>query len=235
MNKHKLAFIICTNDRLYCDECLHYISYLKIPEGFEIEIITIEDADYMTKAYNSAMKASDAKYKVYLHQDVFIVNKNFIYDILKIFEDPVIGMIGMVGTKIAMNFYGIDNCNWTKGMLYTDMGHRTYQDVMGSIMGDYEKVQIIDGMIMITQYDLSWREDKFTGWHFYDHSQCMEFLENGFDIVVPNQKTPWVMHDHGIINRHLYDEWGTVFLKEYADFLGKLKAGVIGKIGKNKI
>ena len=36
----------------------------------------------MTSGYNNAMKKTDAKYKVYLHQDVFILNHNFLMDIL---------------------------------------------------------------------------------------------------------------------------------------------------------
>lgn len=51
----------------------------------------------MTSGYNQAMKQSDAKYKVYLHQDVFVIYRNFIHDIVRLFENPQIGMIGMVG------------------------------------------------------------------------------------------------------------------------------------------
>ena len=76
MNSNKIAFIICTNDELYFNECLHYINHLSIPEGFTVDVISIENAEYMTKAYNEAMNQSDAKYKVYMHQDVFILNKN---------------------------------------------------------------------------------------------------------------------------------------------------------------
>ena len=58
----------------------------------------IEDAASMTSGYNEGMRASGAKYKVYLHQDTFIVNKNFIQDFLDVFmQDETIGMIGMVG------------------------------------------------------------------------------------------------------------------------------------------
>lgn len=35
------------------------------------------------------MRESDDKYKVYLHQDTFIINKNFIYDIIDIFKKTI--------------------------------------------------------------------------------------------------------------------------------------------------
>ena len=83
MNENKIAFIICTNNELYCDECIWYINQLIVPDGYVIDIISISDADSICEAYNAAMKSSDAKYKVYLHQDVFIYNRQFIIDILK--------------------------------------------------------------------------------------------------------------------------------------------------------
>ena len=96
--ENKITFIICVNDDLYYSECTFYINQLVIPEGYETEIISIRDAESMCSAYNAGMKESDAKYKIYLHQDVFIRNKNFLSDILNIFKnDSSIGMIGMIG------------------------------------------------------------------------------------------------------------------------------------------
>lgn len=40
-------------------------------------------------------------------------------------------------------------------------------------------VTAIDGMFMATQYDISWREDLFDGWDFYDISQSCEFTRGG--------------------------------------------------------
>ena len=52
----------------------------------------------MCAGYNEAMQSSDAKYKIYMHQDVFIKDTEFLDKIIQIFkEDSEIGMIGMVG------------------------------------------------------------------------------------------------------------------------------------------
>ncbi|MDE7223965.1 MAG: glycosyltransferase family protein, partial [Acetatifactor sp.] len=40
MKRNKFAFIICTNDTLLLEECLHYIDHLIIPDGFEMDIFT---------------------------------------------------------------------------------------------------------------------------------------------------------------------------------------------------
>ena len=78
MNEKKICFISAVNNEIEYEECLFYINNINIPEGYEIETIAIRNSKSLTSAYNEAMKQSDAKYKVYLHQDVFIINKNFI-------------------------------------------------------------------------------------------------------------------------------------------------------------
>ena len=72
----------------------------------------VKDAKSMTSGYNEAMRASDAKYKVYLHQDVLILNRGFIYDTLNLFlKYPEIGMFGMVG-NVSM---AADGGMWADG------------------------------------------------------------------------------------------------------------------------
>ena len=74
MDDKKFAFITCVNSDYWYNECVLYLQHLKIPEGFKIEIIPVRGATSMTAGYNSAMKNSDAKYKIYLHQDTFTEN-----------------------------------------------------------------------------------------------------------------------------------------------------------------
>lgn len=85
MNDKKICFIICYNDDKYISECLHYINRLTVPDGYLLDVLTVKNADSMTSGYNAAMNETDAKYKIYMHQDVFIVNINLLEDIIKIF------------------------------------------------------------------------------------------------------------------------------------------------------
>lgn len=217
INDHKIAFIICTNNRIYCKECIYYISLLDIPEGYEIDVITIEGAEYITKAYNAAIEECDAKYKVYLHQDAFILNKNFIKEIINIFQDKKIGMIGFAGSTKLKEFL-VHFC-WNKGLIYSCPVYGVFHDTLGCVEGEYERVHAIDGMLMVTQYDLPWREDIIKGWDYYDISQSMVFLQAGYDIVVPNCKEPWMLHDHGMMNYENYFKWKEVFLEEYSEYV----------------
>lgn len=214
LNPKKICFIICSNNTQYTNECIHHISMLNIPDGYCIDLLTIEDAHSMTSGYNEGMHATDAKYKIYLHQDVFILNKNILYDILNIFQDSSIGMIGIVGSvqlpKTAIMWHGA-----RIGKLYSNNIYYSYSSDFDEASSPYQSVDAIDGLMMITQYDVSWREDLFTGWDFYDVSQSMEFKKRNYKIVVPNTDVPWCFHDDGMINLTNYYHEREIFLTHY--------------------
>lgn len=212
----EICFIICTNNPVYAEECIYYIRHLTVPEGVRINILTVEDAKSLTSGYNEALKYSQAKYKVYLHHDTFIINSDFIQDCLEIFEsDPRIGMIGNVGVK-TMPASGVMWDADRYGMLYEQHIYET-QLLANAISPElaYLEVDAIDGFLMVTQYDVPWREDLFDKWDFYDCSQSMEFIKKGYKVVVPNMKNPWCVHDCGFINLEQYDIEREKFIAEY--------------------
>ena len=213
MNK-KIEFIMCVNDDLYAEECAYYIRKLEVPEGYSIDILTIRDADFITGAYNAAMHASDAKYKVYLHQDVFLLNKTLIQDMLDIFSDESIGMIGVLGTDKYPLYAKFSSC-WNIGATYACNSYAAFMiDKNNKQIENVVDVVAIDGMFMATQYDVEWNEN-LRGWHFYDASQSIAFRERGYRVVVPHQAEPWMMHDAGFCSENGYDAMRKEFCREY--------------------
>lgn len=56
----------------------------------------------MTSAYNEAMDSSDAKYKIYIHQDTFLIYRNLLCEMIRFFMDNTqVGMIGVLGRSAA--------------------------------------------------------------------------------------------------------------------------------------
>lgn len=221
MNDKKICFITCVNDDKQYAKCLWFIDKLNIPQGYEIESISIKEAKYLTIGYNKAMKSTDAKYKVYLHQDTYIINKNFIYDILKIFNnDKNIGMIGVAGAKNIPH----SGMWWESDELYGKVYERRTDEktllAFNDAIDDYIAVKAIDGLIMITQYDIPWREDLFDGWHFYDVSQSIEFSLASYKIVIPKQQEKiWCIHDCG--PTYVTDEYHIYRKKFIEEYQGK--------------
>lgn len=226
MNNHKFAFIICSNRPLLLEECLYYINHLVIPEGYSIDVLTIQDAVSMASAYNEAMAASDAKYKIYMHQDVYLLNRNFLMDLLAIFQsDPQIGLIGMVGYDSISSdgiMWHVPRC----GNLYyanPPIPYPALESYSYSLEQDsYHSVALIDGLLMATAYDLPWDSVLLTGWDFYDAFQSIHFLQKGYRIAVPSQRHPWCLHDSGPFNNMVhYNQYLQIFRQHYNCLLGK--------------
>ena len=215
-NANKFSFIICYNNELMLSECLYYIDKLNVPEGVETDVITISEADSMAGGYNAGLNSSDAKYKVYMHQDVFIVNRNFISDCIRIFEhDHQIGLIGLLGCdRIPENL--VVYLSWNVGACYAANPWKVVkiEDKTKAFIND---VEAVDGMLMVTSVDVTWREDIFDGWDFYDVSQAMEFHKAGYRVVVPHQGEPWCLHDCGNSKLLQYDKYRKAFSNEYRD------------------
>ena len=180
LNDKKIAFIVCTNNELYYSECVEYIGRLTVPEGYETDVIAILEAESMPVAYNVAMQSSDAKYKIYLHHDVFIYHEQFLQELVEIFRDnPDVGMLGMIGTD-ALPADAIVWNAWNVGKTY-NCNHEECGTIVMSQKENaaFTEVDAIDGMLMATQYDVPWREDLGLGWHYYDISQSLEFRRRG--------------------------------------------------------
>ncbi|MER0280816.1 glycosyltransferase [Clostridioides difficile] len=219
MNNEKICFITCVNNERLYEECLLYINNLDVPPNFSIEIIALRGECSIASAYNKAIRETDSKYKVYLHQDTFIINKNFIYDILHIFKNNIdTGMIGVAGAKdIPISGIWWDSHNKV-GKVYDSHTSKMALYEFSNIEELTNEVMVVDGLIMITQYDLFWREDKFDGWHFYDLSQSMEFKKNNYKVVVPKQDKPWCMHDSGVANTsNGFEKYRLKYIEEYEE------------------
>ena len=224
MNDKKFAFVMCANNEQYEKEALYYIERLEVPEGYSCESVVIREAESMAEGYNRAMQLSDARYKIYMHQDTFIINREFLQDMLSVFRsDDRIGVIGMVGCDdVPINAQAV--AAWNVGCVYHNCiparvytqgseGYGTY--IFGQVAAPCEYVEAVDGFLMITQYDVPWRADIFKKWDFYDVSQCFEFSKRGYKIAVPAMLNPWCIHDCGASDYHDYFGEREKFLQEY--------------------
>lgn len=219
MDNKQFCFIICTNNEILLGECMEYLKMLYVPVGYTVDALTITEAKSMTSGNNEGMRASEAKYKIYMHQDVFITNRYFLYDLLDIFNmDTRIGLIGMVGyAKISEDAvmwhekrYGANPMYGSGEYKYTDFGSYRY-----SVSDGVTDVKVADGLLLATQYDIEWDEE-FDAWDFYDASQCVRFSDAGYRVVVPNQRVPWFVHDDGLyLSVWNYNRYRKLFMTKY--------------------
>ena len=106
MDEKKIAVTVYKNDENLFKDALDSIKKLKIPQGFTLDILPVEGEEKYT-AYNSAMKNSDAKYKIYVDERVAIRQENLLTEIIKTFKsDKDIGILGCSGA-IQLSTHGI--------------------------------------------------------------------------------------------------------------------------------
>ncbi len=212
---YKISFITCVNDERVYEECLYYINRLLIPDECRVETLGVTAAHSMTSGYNEGMNASGADIKIYLHQDVQILNPLFLYEIIRLFDsNPEAGMIGLVGSKSLPE----DCIMWhgdRVGRLYGPNDKMSFSFDGNLRAPTVTEVEAIDGFMMITNKDIPWREDLFDGWDFYDVSQSAEFRKQGLKVIVPDQSTAWVAHDDGMTDLSNYEKYRNIFLSEY--------------------
>ena len=186
----------------------------------ELDVIGVTEAPSMSAGYNAGMKSSDAKYKVYLHQDVFIREPRFIIYLLERFQnDAYIGMIGMIGGN-GMPKTGVTYRAWNVGKVDCRDPDMAYYMYGAKDMKEEDTiVEAVDGLLIATQYDIPWREDLFKHFDFYDVSQSFEMRRAGYKVLVPYQETPWVIHDSSFAKLTYYDEARKICLREYPEYL----------------
>lgn len=204
INEKKFCFIMCVNDYSKMEESIRYINRLIIPDGYEIDLLTIEESDSMAEGYEEAKNSTDAKYKIYLHQDTYVINENILCDLIKIFEsDSKIGAVGVMGsedilgnriTKASEVFGIVVSQNWRENS-YTD-GNAYQERYDNEIEGKYKEVGCLWGCFIATSVDFKWEKLADNDFSYYSVLLSLEMIKNGYKIVVPNQKyNIWCIHE----------------------------------------
>lgn len=214
LNPNKIAFISAVNNETLYEQCVEHIEALDKPENMEIEIIRIRNAKSLTSAYNQAQGLSDAKYKVYLHQDLLIIDKEFITKVIGSFVMySNVGIMGVVGcTNLPKTAI------WWDGQIvgqFIDNHTGVLQEYRYTTSPWLRFAEALDGCILCTQYDIPWREDIFDGWHFYDISQCMEYIRHGYKVAIIPITDPMTIHLCGICDMAKYDYYRQRFIETY--------------------
>lgn len=240
---HKFAFVACINDPVQYAVCERHLDALRRPPGFSVEKVPVQGAPGMAEGYNQALRLTDARYKVYLHQDTYVRDPDLLFHLLELFREPRIGLVGVVGaTRLPRSgvwFHaGLHSFGkvWefrAGGGLWNLLGpfNRRAEHLMRfrPVRRPYQPMVVVDGLFMATQYDLPWREDLDFGFIYYEGPQCLEFIKAGYRVVIPRQETVWCMH-YGSFEevpasatpayQARFRANLEVFRREYAEFIG---------------
>lgn len=223
--------LICP--RLSGDEELYSKSIEKNSHHFSpARILNVTD-DYpnqtITSKYNQAINTIRKDLKendilIFSHNDTGIIDDFFKDKVEHIFNNTDAALIGVVGSNLLND----DGCWWSvpkdnqRGHLI--QGNRSNNNqfhLQKGLIGFFDDIVVIDGLIMITlgkylmnseiNFDINTCRN-----NFYDASFCLDYLLNGYKIVVAD-----ILVSHkseGVSNKdQIYCEDRDKFIKKYKD------------------
>lgn len=192
-----VAFILCASKKEYVNELLLYLQCQRLRKGFRGSVYIVWNSRSMTSGYNLAMRSSSAKYKIYIHQDTFLVDRDYTQKLIDTMEKEDYDLLGLAGCDHVPSdgrwgyspHSEIHMCLYQDWMLYV-MNSVTEEMGVNTLETDIE-----DGVLLATRQNVPWREDLFHYYHFYDLSQCMEYRKAGYKIGFYNNGEPGVLHE----------------------------------------
>lgn len=162
----KISFIIYYDEERALQECVYCIQNMQVPEGFEIDSLYIKDASSFEAIQQEARQKSTSKYKIYLDQNVLLVNRFFLHEIIVRFQqNPEIGMLGVWGSSQGQG----DDCG--RMLLWSEDGIEEVNRIQSR---QDQVVADINMMLVATQCEMEWQE---------------------YTKVIPYQDSSWCVYD----------------------------------------
>lgn len=199
MDTNLIAFIVTCHDERKYGESELFIRSLEVPQGYNTEIVKIAGSSNVAGSYNKGMIQTNAKYKVYLPDHTLLVNRGMLREAIDLFEkDATLGIIGASGNSVIPTNGLHSSENQRRGQLYARVDGVMQAVHYPQTSGDLIEVQGVDGYLLITQYDVTWREDLACDQETVGFSQAQEFIRTGYRAGIAPQNQPWCLFDDGM-------------------------------------
>jgi len=191
MNEKGIAILVWKRNEEHYANCIEGLRQLQYPAEYDIEVYTLTEQDTFTKQCNSVLAQTDAKYKIYLSDEMRITAPTFVQDMLDIFADPSIGMIGFLGSAEMPLSANIMDAPHKYGSVFIPadgvLEEMRFGEGTADVIAD---VRAILPSLFVTQYDVPW-DANYTGQYYAVQEQCRNFTRRGYRVVVPIVETPF--------------------------------------------
>jgi hypothetical protein len=171
-----------------------------------LDIIKVSGSESIGKNYNEGIRKAIYKVKVFIHQDVDMLEIDWAFKLLKIFADyPDVGLVGLVGTVNFPNrgFWWTSGREFIRGELWSgkEKADWAFLPVIAPTT-----VECIDGFFMATNRDILWDED-IKGFHCYDMDYSRTITKNGLKIMVMPHKSWHIGEIRDAKHEHLFETY----------------------------
>ena len=209
------SFIVCCNDNSQLDS--YYIPSVEMARKWardnnlpEIESLVIRGSSSISKSYNYGIKIAKYPIKIFIHQDVHLLNSSWIPKLFYAFSSSDVGLVGMVGTtKLSTKGFWWDSGEeYLRGELFSGLEKA---DWVFSKENSTIDVTTVDGFFMATNRSIPFDEG-VKGFHFYDMDYSRTMLSLGLKVRLINHKA-WHIgkirdQDTHDLMEYFYAKWG---------------------------
>ncbi|MBB5336842.1 glycosyltransferase [Pectinatus brassicae] len=223
----KISFIIYKKNDIKYKKLIISLSFLNIPDNVFVNVVTLTGEGSIASIYNEGINVSkDADYRIYVDENIKILEKNLISKVVGIFDnDSKIGIMGCIGTTAISLTGGFLE---KSGKVKINENEKIYDEFLEK----YKEVIAVSGVLMVTRGNILWREDLFKGNGFWDIAQCIEYKRSGYKIVIPQQNNCWIQTDE--IKTNIEEKSRKEFLDEYSKDIFPLVTVIIPTYNRPK-
>lgn len=193
-----LSLIICSRTPRISEELEKNIAETI---GCDYELVVIDNSKNkysIFSAYNEGVRRSKGDILCFMHDDILYKTTGWGTKVEKMLEDESIGIVGVIGSYVMTKDYGYWDmmAPWVTGRVPCGVDGNYindcdfYYDIHSS-----SEVVAIDGMWFCSRKDLfgevTFDEQTYKWFHFYDMDICMQSLIAGYKNVVIREVEIW--------------------------------------------
>ncbi len=187
----KFAFFVHKSNEAHYAACLESLQALRLPAGYEAELFALAAERPYAEQANRALALSDAKYKVYVNDDIRFVHPGLPADLLQIFKNESIGMAGFMGSRSLPADGNVMGSEHKLGAVYVPAGRELSEMRFGEVSEEpLADIRFVLPSLFATQKDLPW-DESYEGQYYAVLAQCCAFAEAGLRIAASLAQDVW--------------------------------------------
>lgn len=220
MDNKKIVIYLHKTRQSYYETCLTSVKNLQCPEGYSIDIVTLSHQAAYAAQLNQHAAELPAKYRIYVNDDIYLLEPNLLSHLLQLFHDETIGMIGAFGSQSLPGSGSLMDSPYKYGSLYIPVESKFKKAVFRGTEphAPIAEVRYLWPSLFATQYNLVWPEN-YTYQYYTVLDQCNQFTQQQKRLIVPLLPEPWLAYQTQTMNFAATPEDRRRFFQTYHPYL----------------
>ena len=220
VNEKKIAVLVRKSHEAQYAVCMESLQAMKWPAGYEVEVFALEAEKPYAAEANAVLAKTDAKYKIYINDDLCLVSPQAVEELLDIFRDETVGMVGFLGSRSLPVSGNLLESAYKWGAVYVPMENDLTETRFGEATeGESAAVRFLAPSFFATQADLSWNE-AYGKQYYAVLAHCQAFEGEGRRIVVPLPQNIWCAYQIKNISFDADEADREIFFAGHHPYLG---------------